>query len=153
MNGVRMALSAAGIDVLRMVLRDALWMVCAGLAIGAPLAFWGKRVAAGLIPDLPVGSFLPFVVAAAMMIAVGLIAAYLPARRAMRVDPMVALRYQCSRETKSRFVSGQKLLGTKTTEKIGSRAALTAERRETEVPARVSHGQGELSIVSLFELL
>ena len=92
--GVRMALGAAGIDVLRMVLRDALWMVCAGLAIGAPLAFWGKRVAAGLIPDLPVGSFLPFVVAAAMMIAVGLIAAYLPARRAMRVDPMVALRYQ-----------------------------------------------------------
>ena len=92
--GVRMALGAAGIDVLRMVLRDALWMVCAGLAIGAPLAFWGKRVAAGLILDLPVGSFLPFVVAAAMMIAVGLIAAYLPARRAMRVDPMVALRYQ-----------------------------------------------------------
>ena len=92
--GVRMALGAAGIDVLRMVLRDALWMVCAGLAIGAPLAFWGKRVAAGLIPDLPVGSILPFVVAAAMMIAVGLISGCLPARavrRAVRVDPMAAL--------------------------------------------------------------
>jgi putative ABC transport system permease protein len=92
--GVRMALGAAGADVIRIVLRDALWMVCAGLAIGAPLAFWGKRVAASLIPDLPVASPLPIVVAAAIMIAVGLIAAYLPARRAMRVDPMVALRYE-----------------------------------------------------------
>jgi predicted permease len=92
--GVRMALGAAGTDVMRIVLRDALWMVCGGLAIGAPLAFWGKRVAASLIPDLPVAGPLPIVVAAAIMIAVGLIAAYLPARRAMRVDPMVALRYE-----------------------------------------------------------
>ena len=93
--GVRMALGAARSDVMRMVLRDAAWMVCAGVALGAPLAFWGKRVAASLIPDLPVASPLPIVVAAAIMIAVGLIAAYLPAaRRAMHVDPMVALRYQ-----------------------------------------------------------
>ena len=92
--GVRMALGAAGTDVMRTVLRDALGMVCAGLAIGAPLAFWGKRVAGSLIPDLPVAGPLPIVVAAAIMIAVGLIAAYLPARRAMRVDPMVALRYE-----------------------------------------------------------
>src|SRR5712671_1011457 len=91
---VRVALGAAGTDVMRMVLREALWMVCAGLAIGAPLAFWGKRVAASLIPDLPVASPLPIVVAVSIMIAVGLIAAYLPTRRAMRVDPMVALRYE-----------------------------------------------------------
>jgi putative ABC transport system permease protein len=92
--GVRMALGATGTDVMRMVLCDALWMVCAGFAIGAPLAFWGKRVAASLIPNLPVASPLPIVVAVAITIAVGLIAAYLPARRAMRVDPMVALRYE-----------------------------------------------------------
>jgi predicted permease len=92
--GVRMALGAAGTDVLRIVLRDALWMVCAGLAIGAPLAFWGNRVAASLIPDLPVAGPLPIVLASAIMIAIGLIAAYLPARRASSVDPMVALRYE-----------------------------------------------------------
>jgi predicted permease len=92
--GVRMALGAARTDVVRIVFRDALWMVCVGFAIGAPLAFWGKRVAASLIPDLPVAGPLPILVAAAIMIAVGLIAAYLPARRAMRVDPMVALRYE-----------------------------------------------------------
>src|SRR6266403_1341288 len=92
--GVRMALGAAGTDVMRIVVRDAVWMVCAGLAIGAPLAFWGKRVAASLIPDLPVAGPFPIVLATAIMIAVGLIAAYLPARRAMRVDPLVALRYE-----------------------------------------------------------
>ncbi|HEV2421366.1 MAG TPA: ABC transporter permease [Candidatus Acidoferrales bacterium] len=92
--GVRMALGATGTEVMRMVLRDALWMVCVGFAIGAPLAFGVERAAASLISGLPVAAPLPIVVAAAIMIAVGLIAAYVPARRAMRVDPMVALRHE-----------------------------------------------------------
>ncbi len=92
--GVRIALGAASADVMRIVVGDALWMVCAGLAAGAPLAFWGKRVAASLIPDLPVANRLPIVIASAIMIAVGLVAAYLPARRAMQVDPISALRYE-----------------------------------------------------------
>ena len=92
--GVRMALGATGTEVMSMVLHDALWMVSVGFAMGVPLALWGNRVAASLIPDLPVVNPFPIVVAGGILIAVGLIAAYLPASRATRVDPMVALRYQ-----------------------------------------------------------
>jgi putative ABC transport system permease protein len=92
--GVRMALGADRSDVMRMVLRDAAWMVCAGVAAGAPLAFWGKRVAASLIPDLPAKSAVPVIVGGLGMIAVALVASYIPARRAMQVDPMVALRHE-----------------------------------------------------------
>ena len=92
--GVRLALGAARSDVMCMVLRDAIWMVCAGLVLGAPLAFWGKSVAASLIPGLPVKSPLSIALGGAVMIGEGLVAAYIPARRATRVDPMVALRYE-----------------------------------------------------------
>ena len=92
--GVRMALGAARGDVVRMVLRDALGMVCAGLALGAPLAFWAKSVAVSLIPGLRAQSAISIVFGGAFMIAVGLVAAYLPARRAAKVEPMVALRYE-----------------------------------------------------------
>jgi predicted permease len=92
--GVRMALGATRSDLMRTVLRDALWMVCAGLALGAPLAFWAKSVAASLIRGLPANSPVSIVFGSAVMIALGLIAAYIPARRATRVDPMVALRYE-----------------------------------------------------------
>jgi len=92
--GVRMSLGASGTDVMRIVLRGALWMVGAGLAIGAPLTWWGNRVAASLIPDLAVASSVPILVAAAIMTAVGLLAAYLPAHRATKVDAMTALRYE-----------------------------------------------------------
>ncbi len=92
--GVRMALGATRGGVMRMILGDALWMVCAGLVIGAPLAFWGKSVAASLIRDLPAKSPISIVFGGGVMIALGLISAYIPARRAMRVDPMVALRHE-----------------------------------------------------------
>jgi putative ABC transport system permease protein len=92
--GVRMALGATRSDVTRMVLGDALGMVCAGLAIGAPVAFWGKALAASLIQGLSAKSAVPIAFGAAAMTGIALLAAYLPARRAARVDPMVALRYE-----------------------------------------------------------
>jgi ABC-type antimicrobial peptide transport system permease subunit len=73
-------------------LRDALAMVCAGLALGIPLSLAVRRLAGGLIADLHVSLATPLTVAAVTMIAIALGAAWFPARRAARVDPMEALR-------------------------------------------------------------
>jgi putative ABC transport system permease protein len=92
--GIRMALGATRRDVTRMVLTDALGMVCAGLLIGAPIALWGKRLAGNLVQDLPLNSGVPIIFGVVAMLSVALVAAYVPARRAARVDPMEALRYE-----------------------------------------------------------
>ena len=91
--GVRMALGATERDVTHMVQTSALALVCAGLAVGAPLAFWSQRLAADLVDDLLVNAAFPIGIAAAVTIAVGLLAAYVPARRAARVHPVEALRH------------------------------------------------------------
>jgi predicted permease len=92
--GVRMALGATRGEMIRMVLGDALEMTVAGLTIGIVAAYWGNRLAGHVIQDLPVQSAAPVVFAALAMFAVAVLAAYLPARRAAKVDPMVALRYE-----------------------------------------------------------
>jgi ABC-type antimicrobial peptide transport system permease subunit len=92
--GIRMALGATRRDVIRMVVEDALRMVCIGLAIGVPMALSGRRFAASVMQGLPLASPVPIAFGAIVMIAAALLAAYVPARRAARVDPMDALRYE-----------------------------------------------------------
>jgi putative ABC transport system permease protein len=90
--GIRMALGATRGAVSRMVLGEALAMSCAGLAAGVAIAYWGSRLAGSLIADLPAEGDWPVVWGGAAMIGITVMAAYVPARRAARVDPNVALR-------------------------------------------------------------
>lgn len=90
--GIRIALGAAESDITRMVLWGALGLVCAGLVIGVPLALLSRSAASRVVTDLPADSVWPLVLATAAMLAIALVAAYVPARRAARVDPVEALR-------------------------------------------------------------
>ena len=90
--GIRIALGATRSDVARMVLGAALQMSIAGLVLGLSVVLWARKITAHLIDDLPLESPVPIAFAGGVIIAVALIAAYLPARRAARLDPMEALR-------------------------------------------------------------
>jgi putative ABC transport system permease protein len=90
--GIRMALGARSQDVLSHVLRNALKLVLAGLALGMVAAFALTRVIQNLLFDVSALDPLALTVACAAMALVGLLAALLPARRAAGVEPMVVLR-------------------------------------------------------------
>jgi putative ABC transport system permease protein len=92
--GIRMALGATSSSVAGMVLKGALGMICAGLFAGVPMAMWGRRLAQSAVEGLPSGRLAPVLFAGISMIAIALLAAWLPARRAAQVDPMVALRHE-----------------------------------------------------------
>jgi len=92
--GVRMALGAARADVLRMVLRQGLTLVACGAVIGAVAALGAVRVIASELYGVKSSDPRTFFGAAALILIVGCLACWTPARRAMRVDPIVALRYE-----------------------------------------------------------
>jgi ABC-type antimicrobial peptide transport system permease subunit len=92
--GVRMALGAQRADVTQMVLREALLVAAAGIALGLPAAFAASRLIKTLLFGVGPADPLLIFLTVAVMCAVALLASYLPARRASRIDPMVALRYE-----------------------------------------------------------
>jgi predicted permease len=92
--GVRMALGAQRQDVLRLVMRESMVLVAIGVAVGLAIAVAASRFVATLLFGLPPTDVLTLVVAIGVMVLVSALAGYLPARRASRVDPMVALHYE-----------------------------------------------------------
>ncbi|HEY7500600.1 MAG TPA: ABC transporter permease [Vicinamibacterales bacterium] len=90
--GIRMALGARPGQVRALMLRRALVWISAGVGAGVPLALSTSRVAQNLLFGLSPTDTATLVVAAIVISAMGLIAAYIPARRASRVDPLIALR-------------------------------------------------------------
>ncbi|MGB6823116.1 MAG: FtsX-like permease family protein, partial [Candidatus Acidiferrales bacterium] len=91
--GIRMALGAQQGSILRLVMRDAAMVLGAGIAAGLLGSIWIMRLVRRLLFGLTPNDPMTMVLAIAAMVTVAFVATYLPARRAMRVDPMVALRY------------------------------------------------------------
>jgi predicted permease len=92
--GIRLALGATRASMLGMVLKESLLLVVAGIAIGVPVALATARLISGLLFGVSATDPATISLACVLMIVVAAMAALLPARRAARVDPMVALRYE-----------------------------------------------------------
>ena len=92
--GVRLALGAQSQNILRMVLRQGLGLAIAGAAVGFVCALIVSHLMAGLLYGVRPTDPLTFSSVALLLIAVALLACYIPARRAIRVDPLMALRYE-----------------------------------------------------------
>jgi putative ABC transport system permease protein len=92
--GIRIALGARMREVVSLIFREALLLVAIGIVAGIPAVFAVSRFAQSLLFKLSPMDPLSLVLAGVVMLVVALIAAYLPARRATKVDPLVALRYE-----------------------------------------------------------
>jgi putative ABC transport system permease protein len=92
--GVRIALGAQRRDVLKLILGQGIMLTIAGLAVGLIAALAMTRVLVSLLYGVVPSDPVTFIIVPLVLVAISLLACYVPARRAMRVDPMVALRYE-----------------------------------------------------------
>jgi putative ABC transport system permease protein len=92
--GIRMALGASKTDVMRMVLAQGGRIAAAGVAIGLAASFGLTRLLANLLYSVSSADPLTFAAVSVALILVAMMACYIPARRTLRVDPMIALRYE-----------------------------------------------------------
>ena len=92
--GIRMTLGAQRANIFWLVTRECLTLVAAGLAIGVPVALGATQIIASQLFGIRATDPLTFGGVAILLLGVALAACYVPAQRAMRVDPMVALRYE-----------------------------------------------------------
>jgi putative ABC transport system permease protein len=90
--GVRMALGAQAADVVRLALRQGVWLIVGGMALGLAGALAATRLIKGFLYGVSAADPLTFMAVTSLLAGAALLACYLPARRATKVDPMVALR-------------------------------------------------------------
>jgi len=135
--GIRVALGAQSVEVVGLVLRQALGLVAVGLAVGLAGSLVVSRVLGQMLYGLSTFDALTFVTVPVFLAAVAMLAAYIPARRAAKVDPMVALRYDWTLETHSILVPAPPV---RSRSHRGDEAALRYEGTEADRERRPAGG-------------
>jgi len=92
--GIRLALGAASGHVRALVFKEVGWMVLAGVVVGLPSAYALARLSASLFYGVHAGDITVYLISLSVIVMIAAVACYVPSRRATRIDPIVALRYE-----------------------------------------------------------